>query len=600
MNNFALILRKHIPKPYSFHSDFSFFSGLRFWIILSVLSVTAACSASKKVNNGKEIPPVGQNIEEDKKIKTDYYFVEAATQVLLLNYPEAISLYREVLKLDPQNHAAVYEISRILVQTGRPSEALEFAQKAWQMQPNNYWYGMHAVETYLMLNKFTEAEKVLVKMAEEFPEEADVRIELADLYLKTGQNDKALKSLDQLERVSGASAQIFIQRFRIYALSGKNNEARTEMRKLIASDPGNPEYYQFLHDFFQARSLPDSAANVLQELLEIDPSNTFALISLSQYYRSKGKGEEAAVLQARALNSDGIAPEGKLQLLVGLAGRLEQDSTLIRPLSEATDRLLLELPNNPLAMALRADLYRISAKLDSARYWLKASLKIEGAQENLWENLLYLDASLERYDWLFEDSELALEYFPNSEGILYMQGVSAFSLKKYEDARYALEKVIKVMQPDPVKKAQIQGTLGDIYHYLGENTLSDQAFEEALTANGRDATLLNNYAYYLSLRNIELEKAEKMVIKAIEIQPDNSSFEDTYGWILYQQGKYPEALKWIQSAYDRNPSPDIADHLGDVWFRSGNASKAIEYWKKAKELGLNSPELERKISSGTL
>lgn len=568
--------------------------------MVSLLSVTVACSSSKKAKKGKEIPPVGQNIEEDKKVKTDYYFVEAATQVLLLNYPEAISLYRELLKLDPQNHAAMYEISRILVQTGRPNEALEFAQKAWQMQSNNYWYGMHAAETYLMLNKLAEAEKVLVKMAEAFPDEADVRIELADLYLKTGQNEKALKSLDQLERVSGSSPQISIQRFRIYALSGKHTEARTEMRKLIATDPANPEYYQFLHDFFQARSQPDSAAGVLQELLEMDPSNTFALISLSQYYRSKGKNEEAAVLQARALNSDGISPEGKLQLLVALAGRLEQDSSLIRPLSEATDRLLIDLPANALALALRADLYRISGKLDSARYWLNASLKMEGTQENLWENLLYLDASLERYDWLFEDSERALEFFPNSEGILYMQGISAFSLKKYKDAKYALEKVLKVMQPDPVKKAQIQGTLGDIYHYLGENTLSDQAFEEALTTNDRDATLLNNYAYYLSLRNVNLEKAEKMVLKAIEIQPNNSSFEDTYGWILFQQGKYPEARKWIQAAYDRNPSPDIADHLGDVWYKSGNATKALEYWKKAKELGLKSPELERKISSGTL
>jgi Tfp pilus assembly protein PilF len=173
-----------------------------------------------------------------------------------------------------------------------------------------------------------------------------------------------------------------------------------------------------------------------------------------------------------------------------------------------------------------------------------------------------------------------------------------FSLKKYEDARYALEKTIKVMQDDPQKKAQILGTLGDVYHYLENHELSDKSFEDALKVDQDNATLLNNYAYYLSLRNVQLERAAEMVKKAMELAPNTASFEDTYGWILYQQGKYSEAKKWIQAAFDKSESADVAHHLGDVYFKTGELSKALEFWKKAKELGIDTPELNLKISSG--
>lgn len=562
--------------------------------------IFSSCSSRKSVEKAGNIPPIGPSGASDLKVRVDYYFVEAGTQALLLNYPEAISLYKEVLKLQPANDAAMYEISRLQVLIGRPADGLEYAQKAWQLQNKNYWYGMQAAEVYFLLNKLPEAEKVLLRMADVFPNEAEVRIELSDLYLKTGQNDKALKSLDQLERISGASPQIGLQRFRIFAGTGKTTEAKIELRKLIAAEPYNPDFYRYLHDFFLVKGEVDSAATVLQNLLEVDPSNSFALISLSQYYRSKGKPQEAAELQARALKSDGLAPEGRLQLLLALSAQLDRDSSLVNQITQAADELLKEVPDNALLMALRADLFRFRGQYDSARYWLNASLLKDGTQESLWENLLYLDASMERYDLLYKDSEKALEYYPNSEAILYMQGVAAFSLKKYEDARYALEKTIKVMQDDPMKKAQILGTLGDIYHYLGDNELSDKTFDEALLTDKENATLLNNYAYYLSLRNQNLDKAEKMVLKAIELAPNTSSFEDTYGWILYQQAKYVEAKKWIQAAYDKSPSPDVADHLGDVHYKLGEASKALEYWKKAKELGLNSAELDRKISSGKL
>jgi len=581
---------------------------LRYMLFLSLL-LLMACGGSKKANTGrftKETDPhlqkSGKQVREnpDLRIKIDFYYVEAATQAGLGNYQEALSLYKEVLKLDPGNHAAMYEIARLYLELKRPSEAVEYGQKARQLHASNYWYHFITAEAYNQLNKISETEKILLKMTELFPTDKDIKIELADLYLRSQQFDKALKIMDQLEHTEGMSTEIRLQKFRIYANQRKHKEATREIRLLIQQDPSNTDYYRYLHDYFVAIDSRDSAISVLEELIVADPSNTFGLITLSQYYRNQGRTTEANQLQTRAMQSEGLTPEGKVQLLLALSASLNQDSSLYENILQITNELLEVQPENNLLMALKADLFRFKNELDSARIWLLKSLSKEGVNESLWENLLYLDAGLERYDLLFEDSNKALEYFPNNQSILFMNGISAYFQKNYEEARFSLEKALKQPIHNSEQEIQILSTLGEVCHYLGDYAQSDIYFERVLSKDQENATLLNNYAYYLSVRNVQLDKAEKMVLKALDLMPGTASFEDTYGWILYQKGNYPEALIWIQLAMDKSPSPDVADHLGDVHFRLGNMEKAIEYWKKARDLGLEGSVIESKIRNGKL
>jgi tetratricopeptide (TPR) repeat protein len=525
--------------------------------------------------------------------------VEAATQVLLGNIPEAISLFREVIKIDPNNHAAMYEIARLLVDSKKPAEAALLGNKARTLNPENFWYHSITADAYEQLNKNAEAEKVLVKMSELFPNEKETWLRLVELYVRTQQSDKALKALGQLENLAGTSPLISLQKFRILALNQKVSEAKQVMRNLIRLYPDNQEYYQYLHDYFISMQQADSAALVLEDLLKQDPSNVFSLIGLSQYYKAQGKEKEAAVMQARAMRSENMSPEAKIQLLLALSATLDEDRTLYPEINDMTNELIRILPENAMLMALRADLYRFENKLDSARLWLLKSLKLEGSNESLWENLLYLDGNMENYEFLMKDAEMALEYFPNNTNMLFMHGISAYIQKDYSTAKYALEKALK-LGIDPQQESQALSTLAETLHYLGDHQKSDETFDKALELDKDNASTLNNYAYYLSLRNTQLDKAEAMVKKAIELMPGTASFEDTYGWILYQRGNYQEALIWIQKAMDKSPSPDVADHLGDVYYKLGNTAKAVEFWKKAKELGIQGQTIENKIKNERL
>ena len=131
---------------------------------------------------------------------------------------------------------------------------------------------------------------------------------------------------------------------------------------------------------------------------------------------------------------------------------------------------------------------------------------------------------------------------------------------------------------------------------------SDSLYELALEIEPENVQVLNNYSYYLSLRNHNIEKAEKMSKKSNQLSPNNPSFQDTYAWILYQQKKYSEAKIWIEKAYENggDASPVITEHYGDICFQLLEKEQAVIFWKKAKSLGKGSPYLDKKIVDKTL
>ena len=114
--------------------------------------------------------------------------------------------------------------------------------------------------------------------------------------------------------------------------------------------------------------------------------------------------------------------------------------------------------------------------------------------------------------------------------------------------------------------------------------------------------MLNNYAYYLSVRGEHLDKAEQMSKQSNEIQPDQSSYEDTYGWVFYKEGKFNDAKTWIEKAlsHGADKSGTVLEHYGDILFKMGDLNKALEYWQKAKDAGDGSDLLDKKLAEKKL
>jgi Tfp pilus assembly protein PilF len=126
--------------------------------------------------------------------------------------------------------------------------------------------------------------------------------------------------------------------------------------------------------------------------------------------------------------------------------------------------------------------------------------------------------------------------------------------------------------------------------------LGKENYEKALKIDSKSSLIKNNYAYRLALAKIDLDRATSLMDEVLKEDGEVAHFIDTKGFILFQQGKYQDAMTQFEKAYKAKPSDKIiVEHMGDGNVKIGNKEKAVEFWSKAKELGSTNKNLDKKI-----
>jgi tetratricopeptide (TPR) repeat protein len=208
----------------------------------------------------------------------------------------------------------------------------------------------------------------------------------------------------------------------------------------------------------------------------------------------------------------------------------------------------------------------------------------------LWEQLLIILNYLQDNETLYESSGKALEFFGKHYLFNFLHGFSAYILKKQDEAIVSLEQTLEYLKKEktPDKEIEIQSMifLGEAYNDRKQYALSDNIFEKALEMMPDNPLILNNYSYYLSVREEKLDVAEKHIKKCVALEPDNSTYLDTYGWVLYKLGRIDDAIAVIQLAIKNggDDNPEIIDHLCELLVAAGRIDEAAETCRRAIEL----------------
>jgi len=220
----------------------------------------------------------------------------------------------------------------------------------------------------------------------------------------------------------------------------------------------------------------------------------------------------------------------------------------------------------------------------------------------VWEQLLIIESELADYQAMETESLQALELFPQQPLPYLLAGLANFQLKKFESALIHFNTGKKFVVENKALQVQFLSSIGDTYHELNNNHLSDSCYNKALELDPENSMILNNFSYYLSERGEKLELADRMSKKAVSLDPVNSSNLDTRAWVLYKLGKYAEAKEVIKNALDidKGNSAVLLEHFGDIMYKLGDEEKAKEYWLKAKEKGEGSSNLDKKVKEGKL
>jgi Tfp pilus assembly protein PilF len=166
-----------------------------------------------------------------------------------------------------------------------------------------------------------------------------------------------------------------------------------------------------------------------------------------------------------------------------------------------------------------------------------------------------------------------------------------------EDAVAPLQRAIEINPKD----INALSSLASTYDALKRYPEADKTFEAALEVDSLNAMVLNNYAYSLSERGEQLDRAFAMSKQSLAKDSANASYLDTFGWIYFKLGNYVEAEKYVKQAIDAGEvSAVVYEHLGDIYSKLSQLDKAKEYWAKALERDSKNAQLKEKLARGSL
>ena len=568
-----------------------------FSLIISFFCIFFANAQQTKPSLKKE----GTALNEKKQRKFDYYFYEGINSKVQGKYDEAFDYLQHCYSIDSTNANVLIELGTFYNVLDEKSKALDFLKKAVKYDPKNYYYNMALAGLSKELGKNRDAVDIYRSLLKEYPSKIELYMQLSQAYADSGELQKAIDVLNELEKISGVSETTALNKFQLYSMLNQKEKAFMEIENIIAQNPDDPRYLVLLGDLYLQDNQPDKAIYYYDRAKEVDPDYPNLILSMVNYYEKTGNKEAAEKELKKAITGTEIDVETKVQLLtryIDILSQNKRDIKLVNPLFET---LFDQYPNNTLLNLIYGNVLLLQENKEEAMKQFEIYTKANPTDPVGYEQMLRI-ALPDSIDKIIEITEEAIRYIPDAPQFYFYLGAAKYQQKKYKEALDVFEEGLKSAKIDnPLLKSDFYGQIGDLHYFLGNKKAAFENYEKALKLNPQNLHVLNKYSYYLSLEGKDLDKAEQMSSITVKAEPTNPTFLDTYGWVLFRQGAYTTARIYIENAVkysEEEPSAEIFEHYGDVLYMTGEPEKALEQWKKAKELGSDSKTLDEKIRTG--
>jgi tetratricopeptide (TPR) repeat protein len=571
----------------------------RYFFILALFAIGLLYSCKPSQKTAKT---TGSNLSAEQQINFQSNFYDACKEKMLGNSDQALKLFEKCLAIDPKSAVVKYELANVYKYMGLSEDALRFAKEAANADLKNEWYQILYIDCLHGKRKYNDAVSVYERMINNLPAKPQYYEGMAQEAMYAGKPEKAIKAYEQHEKQFGKNEEITIKKISLLKQIRKFDEAEKQLKQLIKDYPDQAQYYTYLGELYQQTKQSDKAFTTYQEILKQQPDNPYIHLALADYYRSQKKDSLFFNEIKIAFRSPELEVDNKLKIMISYYEMTDLFPDYRPKAYELLDILKQVHAKEAKVWSGYGDFLFRDRKLKDARECYLKSIEFESSKYIVWSQLMLCDYELNDFKTLEEHSIKAIDEFPNMPNAYFFNGLANNRLKQYNKAIQSFKEGIDFVYENIPLQLQFLVNLAESYNATKQFQKSDEAFEDALFLNPNDALVLNNYAYYLSVRKEFLDKAERMSFKSLEIQPNSISFIDTYSWILFQQGKYSDAKLWLDKAISKGAENRavILEHYGDILFKLNQPEMALEYWKKAKEKGGNTEILDKKISEKKL
>ena len=573
-------------------------------LLFFVIICLGACSSIKTVSQKSDTQLnayTNGDISYKNQFRFKSMFFESQRLEALEEFDKAAALMEQCLSIDPFNADAHYEMAILYIAIERIEDALFHAKKSSELNPNNEWVTQLLSQLYQISGNIDGELSTYKNLIKKDPSNIEYLFLLATAHSKNGSYKKAIQVYNEIESKIGVSEELSVTKEYLYITMGNVDLAAAEIMNLVAAFPNEIRFLGMLAELYQANNLTEKSIAIYNDILKVEPKNSAANIALAEHYRVNNNHLKAFDYLTFCFDNDVFDPQTVFQILSSYFQMAIDEQKYLDPLLSLLDKALINHPNEAPFHVLSGDVYFQLNNSKKAFEAYEKSLNLGVTDFLIWNRYLILGVELQEYDRVYKNGARAIELHPIQPTLYLFTGFAAFYNKEYEKAITFFNKGLNYVVNNRPLKAEFYNYLGDAYHIFGNNKKSDECYEKSLDLIPDNVVVLNNYSYYLSLREKDLEKAERMSKQCVELSPNQPTYQDTYGWVLYKLKRFNEAKEWLQKAVEGGgKSPVVIEHYGDVLYQLNQKKEALEYWKKAKNTGGDSELLNKKVSEGVL
>ncbi len=410
------------------------------------------------------------------------HFFEALKQKGIENYELALEALVKAInetKNDEENEAVVYfEMGKNLAKLKRYEEAETNFNKVLEWDSNRLEVMEALYDMYYEQKNYDSAIPLVLKLIEF---DTDYKEDLANLYNRTQQYNKAIELLDELDEEWGESNYRNALRTQIYRVTGNSSKEITKLETKINTNPKNEKEYLKLIFLYSDEGNTKKAFDTAKELLKQKPKSEIVHLALYKFYLEEGNSKEAINSMKVVFGSDSIDKDSKNRVLEDFL-----KFTTDNPQYESElDSIIFHFSNeaNSIGYEQLGDYYYSKGENANAlKYYQKGTEKnIENF--SLIKKTLLLQIENKKYEEASELSLNLLEIFPAQPMLYLINGVANNKLANTDQAIESLETGLEYLFDDIKMEHDFYQQLAIAYNYKGETKKANMYIKKASDLN---------------------------------------------------------------------------------------------------------------------
>ena len=537
-------------------------------------------------------------------------FHEGVRLKLKGNYYEAIDRFKACLEKQPLDDASHFALAQTYLLVGNLKLAEVHTLSALEADKNNLFYQVELAYMLRENDSFEEAAELFELISKSRIRNTEYYLAAIDCYKRAGDYSKAIKVIENLEKVRGNHLEAAIRKHRIYMEMGRLKEAEKVLLVFHKAHPKNTMVLASLVDFYVQNNDQSKALQMLKALVAEDPQNGMGFLMLAEHEYQQGNRKKAGDYFYKAILSENITVKETVSAFDFLVHHKEDERVEV-----CLEVLQRTFPDNDTIMIVLGDYYYKKASQNDKASKQKAlqesiinygeALKINPNRFDLWQKLMYMHYDAKHWERLRSVAEATTRTFPLKPESYYFGSAACNQLEKYKRASELVDIGLSFIIDDPVLESDLLGQRGEAFFGMGMPEQAMVYYLEAIDLKAPTAAYLSfNLCMNMYQRRFKLEEA-LLLLEASEGFEQLHGVEDDSFYLLkadllFDLERYDEAFYILNKidVEETNMIIEVLTRKGDVCAKLMQHEKALHYWRQARQLGGEARKLIEKIETG--